>query len=182
MPTFHVSPAEAAERFRQMRLDVPSALRSVARSLCVDVQSEALRNLNGRYLQARTRALMRYAALHLHPVKVSDGWMIGLPKGDLEARIGRVHQTGATIKAKNFFLKNGAGPFLVFPAPDGPGLTATGQRSNAKGAKVRLIFAKQVVIPSRPWFSEGIKSALAKVPQHVNELISRAVAGRGVKE
>ncbi len=182
MPTIRVSVAEAAERFRQMQVDVPVALRAIARAVCIDLQSEALRNLNGTYLDRRTGTLMRYAAANLRPIRVPDGWMIGLPKGDLEARIGRVHETGAVIKAKNFFLKNGAGPFLVFAKPGGPGLTATGQRSNAKGAKVKLIFAKQVTLPSRPWFSKAVETAMANVPRHVNEQIAKAIAGRGVQE
>lgn len=182
MATIRLSVAEAAERFRQMRVDVPKALKAVARAVCIDVQTEALRNLNGTYLDRRTGTLMRYASANMRPIKVSDGWAIGLPKGDLEARIGRVHETGAVIKAKNFFLKNGAGPFLVFAQPGGPGLTGTGQRSNAKGAKVKLIFAKQVVLPSRPWFSTAVQSALGKVQGHVNEVVAKAIAGRGVPE
>jgi hypothetical protein len=182
MATIRLSVAEAAERFRQMRVDVPKALKAVARAVCIDVQTEALRNLNGTYLDSRTGTLMWYASANMRPIKVSDGWAIGLPKGDLEARIGRVHETGAVIKAKNWFTKSGAGPFLVFPDPSGPGLTATGQRSNAKGAQVKLIFAKQVTIPSRPWFSAGVNTALLNVPKHVNELVAKAIAGQGVPE
>ncbi len=182
MATIRISVSEAVERFRQMQMDVPKALSQVARALCIDVQTETLRNLNGPYLNRRTSTLIRYAAANMHPIKTPKGWAIGLPKGDLEARIGRVHETGAVIKAKNFFLKNGAGPFLVFPKPGGPGLTATGQRSNAKGAKVKLIFATQVTIPSRPWFSQGMKTAINNVPNRIREIMSNAVKGHRVPE
>jgi hypothetical protein len=182
MPTYRVSVAEAAARFRQMQVDVPKALTAVARAVCVDLQSEALRNLNGGYVNRRTSTLMRYVSANLRPIKVSDGWAIGLPKGDMEAVIGRVQETGATIKAKNWFTKSGAGPFLVFAQPGGPGLTATGQRSHAKGAQVKLIFAKQVTLPSRPWFSSAVQTALGKVQIHINEQIAKAIEGRGVQE
>ena len=101
MATIRVSAAEAAERFRQMQYDVPKGMKAVARMVCVSVQREALRNLNNGLLDRKTGTLMRYASANMQPIKVSDGWAIGLPKGDLEARIGRVQETGATIKAKN---------------------------------------------------------------------------------
>jgi hypothetical protein len=206
MPTYRVSAAEAAERFRQMQMDVPKSMKAVARMICIGVQREALRNLNNGFLDRKTGTLMRYVSANLRPVAVSDGWAIGLPKGDLEAKIGRVHETGATIKAKN-------GKFLRIPIPGGP----AGKNDPYAGMSIRGVpgffiakskqgnpiifkvgsfdfskkgsafepwyFLKQsVTLPSRPWFSAACATAIGEAPGLIAQQIAKAIEGRGVQE
>ncbi len=206
MATTRLTVTEAIARFQQMRMDVPKALNAAAKALCIDVQTNALRNLNNDVLHRRTGTAMRFASAKLRPMRTSKGWAIGLPAGELQSRIMRLHETGGTIKAKN-------GKFLRIPIPGGPaskndpyaGMSIRGVpgffiAKSAQGnpiifkvgtfdfskkgsAFVPWYFLKQsVFMPSRPWFSEAVKTALDNLPNRVSDIIAKAVEGRGIPE
>lgn len=100
------------------KLNSDRVLRTVAMRLAATIQQEAVRNVNDDLLMKRTGGLMRYIGAKLAERREGPRTvMIGLPKGEPLAVIGRVQDEGQTIHPKNSTM-------LRIPLP--PALTGAG--------------------------------------------------------
>ena len=113
-----ISLAEAVEIYRKLELNAPKLGRALAKRVLADGTRQVLINLDDNYLMRRTGNLARYVGMSLKQInETPDSLTVGLPKDQLGAIIGRVHETGELIRPKH-------GRALTIPLP--PALTKAG--------------------------------------------------------
>jgi hypothetical protein len=94
-----ISIAEAIVIYQKLGLDAPKLGKALARRVVADGTRQVLTNLNDDLLMRRTGGFARYVAMSLKAVEETPTSLtVGLPRGQLGAVIGRVQETGATIR------------------------------------------------------------------------------------
>ena len=189
---FHEYGLDAAiERLQRINRGIPWFLRYVGRQIVQTCKREAVANASNVVIRRRTGALVGH--INKQQPKYEPGAVTwGLPKGDLQSRIGRALNDGQEN------ITSRTGRFLRIPIPGGPAdqgagvdpyagvplrgvpgffvakseagnpiIFRLGGGSPAKGAMFNVVpwyFLKQsITIPPHPWFSNAVTTTKSLV-------------------
>jgi hypothetical protein len=199
-----ISIAQAVRLLQTMRANVPKGIRLIARRIALDVIRESTKNVSNDLLMVRTGTLRRYITATLTSQLSEDdtGVRTGLPKGDTEAKIARVHDEGATIRpTMHQFLRvplqaattsagvdRYAGLHLCMHKVDPPifafrskaGKLLLGRRiGEGKAAHLEVLYAlvPQVTLKARHWWTGAVKAVQMRVPNHIETVMRKIIQG-----